>query len=200
MTSHLLAVLVRRTATIDSIDVHLALPMRRLLRTGQIDGYRLGGGYTGAWDPGYDASLDPRNWRTCDTCGASTRLGAGRCTLCAEAVDVGDAPGTVPAGNTHDWASHPGDIVALATLLEPGWRYPKGHTPEAWVDLAGTVWLGTTDTPRTRTDTGETPPRLRRVFHDLHTSRRNPDPALPRTPRGPFNPDQWAVAVVDARR
>ena len=190
-----LAVLVPHTATIDSFDGHLAGPVRPLLAFRTIDSYRLGGACTGCWDPRYDPSLDPRNWRPCNTCGGSTGLGASRCTDCRSAVDTGRDPGTVVMWDASQWAPHPGDIVALPQLLHPGWRYPKGHTPDAWVDLAGIEWLDTTDATLTGTDTGQTPPRLRHVFHALQAGRRHPEPAPPRTR---FDPTRWAVAVVDA--
>jgi len=201
MRRYLLAVLIRHTATIEGIDTHLGGPMRPMLRSGLITGYRLGGTRTGAWDPDYDPTSDPRNWRPCDTCGGSTRLGAGRCTVCAAAADVGRDPGTVLRPNAADWAAHPGDIVPLPTLLDPGWRYPEGHTPQAWVDLAGTVWLDWLDSAEALpagADTGRALLRLRTVFEDLHAGRRRPDPAAPRSPRGGFDATRWSVAVVDA--
>jgi hypothetical protein len=195
MAHLLLAVLVAHTATVHSIDVHLAAPMRPLLAAHTVDSYRLGGGCTGWWDPRYDPSLDPRNWRPCGSCGGSTRLGASRCTDCLTAVDAGRDPGTVVEWNVAQWAPHPGDIVPLPPLLDPGWRYPQGTTPDAWVDHAGIEWLGTTDAKLTRTDTGETPPRLRQVFDDLQTGRRHLQPT---GRRSRFDPTRWAVAVVDA--
>jgi hypothetical protein len=48
MGSYLLAVLVGPDATIDTVDTHLAAPMRRLLRAHRVDSYRLGGAVTGA--------------------------------------------------------------------------------------------------------------------------------------------------------
>jgi len=42
------------------------------------------------------------------------------------------------------------------------------------------------------------PPRLRQVFDDLTAGRRNPQPGLPKRQRPPFEPAEWAVAVVDA--
>ncbi len=191
MARLLLAVLVPRTATVDSIDGHLAGPMRALLASHTVDSYRFGGGCTGWWDPGYDPSRDPRNWRPCSSCGGSTRLGASRCVDCFTAVDAGRASGTVLVWDVAQRAPHPGDIVPLPRLLDPGWRYPKGRAPDAWVDLAGIEWLGTTDA----TLTGQTPPRLRHVFDALDAGRRNPEPAPCRTR---FDPTRWAVAVVDA--
>jgi hypothetical protein len=99
-----------------------------------------------------------------------------------------------------DWAPHPGDIVALATLLDPAWRYPKGYTPDGWVDRAGLVDLATTEAKLLGADTGHTPARLRQVFDDLHAGRRQPAPAGQRARRGAFDPTQWAVAIVDAHR
>ena len=194
----LLAVLVRGTATVDAIDAHLRLPMRHLLREHRIDGYRLGGQVTGGWDPGYDPTMDPANWRPCGTCGGSTRVGRDRCTVCAAAEQVGRTPGTVVAWHDADWARYPGDIVALPRLLDPAWWFPKGRTPIAWVDLAGVVWLGTETAVLTSADTGEVPPRLRQVFDDLTAGRRNPQPGLPKRQRRPFDPAEWAVVVVDA--
>ena len=194
----LLAVLVRGTATIDDIDLHLRMPMRRLLRAQRIDGYRLGGQVTGGWDPDYDPTMDPANWRPCGTCGGSTRVGRDRCTVCAAAEQVGRSPGTVVAWHCADWAPHRCDIVPLPRLLDPGWRFPKGRTPIAWVDLAGVVWLGIETAVLSGTDTGEVPPRLRQVFDDLLTGRRNPQPAIRKRDRRPFDATSYAVAVVDA--
>jgi hypothetical protein len=194
----LLAVLVRDTATVDDIDTHLRMPMRRLVREHRIDSYRLGGQVTGGWDPDYDPTMDPANWRPCGTCGGSTRVGRDRCTVCAAAEQVGRTAGTVVAWHYADWAPHPGDLVALPRLLDPAWRFPAGRTPIAWVDLAGVVWLGTETAVLTGTDTGEVPPRLRQVFNDLLGGRRNPEPGVRRLDRRPFDPAGYAVAVVDA--
>jgi hypothetical protein len=60
------------------------------------------------------------------------------------------------------------------------------------------VWLDTETAMLTGTDTGEVPPRLQRVFDDLAAGRRNPEPELPRRQWRPFDPTEWAVAVVDA--
>ena len=194
----LLAVLVRGTATVDSVDAHLAKPMRWLRREHGVDGYRLGGRVTGAWDPNYDPAADPANWRPCAACGGSTRIGRDRCTVCAAAEQVGRTAGTVVAWNVTDWAAYPGDIVALPRLLDPTWRFPKRRTPIAWVDLAGVVWLDTATAILTGPDSGEVPPRLRQVFADLTAGRRNPEPGLPKRDRRAFDPSAWAVAVVDA--
>ena len=163
-----------------------------------VDRYRLGGQVTGAWDPAYDPGADPANWRPCPTCDGSTRVRGGRCTVCAAAEQVGRIRGTVMAWHYVDWAPHPGDIVALPRLLDPGWRFPTSRTPIAWVDLAGVVWLDTETAVLSGTDTGEVPPRLRQVFDDLTAGRRNPEPGLPTRQRRPFDPTEWVVAVVDA--
>jgi hypothetical protein len=219
MGHRLIAVLVRASATIATIDAHLARPMRPLLRAGTIDGYRLGGQVTGAWKPDYNPAADPANWRTCEACGGTTRIEGDECAACADAEQAGRRPGTVVPWNYTDWARYPGDIVALPRLLHPGWRFPQGRTPIAWVDLAGVVWLGTDEAVLTGTDTGHIPPRLRRVLDDLRAGRRDPDPNQPAprhrprpadlvTPwrypsrsqpqRARFNPAEWSVAVVDA--
>ncbi|MEU2610678.1 hypothetical protein ABZ570_03695 [Micromonospora sp. NPDC007271] len=218
MAHHLFAVLVRATATVTTIDAHLAKPMRLAARTHPIDGYRLGGQVTGAWDPAYDPAADPNNWHTCGACGGTTLVHGAQCRECADAVEAGRRPGTVVPWSYTDWARYPGDIVALPRLLHPGWRFPAGRTPVAWVDLAGVVWLDTNAAILTRTDTGAVPPRLLAVFRDLMIGRRDPDPAAPparrrptpavwsatwrhphpRRPRVRFEPADWSVAVVDA--
>src|SRR6266540_3629259 len=124
----LLAVLVRGTATIDDIDAHLILPMRRLLREQRIDGYRLGGQVTGGWDPTYDPTTDPANWRPCGTCGGSTRVGRDRCTVCAAAEQAGRTPGTVVA-----WPAG-----ATASSSSPSTPWPRRPSP-----LSSTRWSPT---------------------------------------------------------
>ncbi|RKF22817.1 hypothetical protein [Micromonospora globbae] len=219
MAHHLFAVLVRATATVTTIDAHLAKPMRLVARAHRIDGYRLGGQVTGAWDPDYDPAADPNNWHPCSACGGTTRVDGAECRACVDAVEAGRRPGTVVPWSYTDWARYPGDIVALPRLLHPGWRFPPGRTPVAWVDLAGVVWLGTDEAILTGTDTGAVPPRLLGVFHDLVAGRRDPDPTAPpagrrhipadrsvpwrhpgrpRRPRVRFEPADWSVAVVDA--
>jgi hypothetical protein len=64
----LLAVLVPAAATVETIDVHLDRILEPRLGTLDIDDYRLGGGFTGAWDPGYDPTRDPANHETCNRC------------------------------------------------------------------------------------------------------------------------------------
>lgn len=216
MAHHLFAVLVRATATVTTIDAHLARPMRLAARTVHIDGYRLGGQVTGAWDPDYDPAADPNNWRPCQACGGTTLVHGAQCRACADAVEAGRRPGTVVPWSYTDWARFAGDIVALPRLLHPGWRFPPGRTPVAWVDLAGVVWLNTPQA--VGTDAGAVPPRLLAVFHDLVTGRRDPDPTAAKAPGRPtpadwsapwrhprrrrsrprFEPADWSVAVVDA--
>ncbi|MGC4885745.1 hypothetical protein [Micromonospora sp. DT227] len=220
MAHHLIAALIPATATVHTIDAHLIRPMRLLARHLPIDGYRLGGQVTGAWDPSYQPHADPRNWRTCDTCRGTTRVGDTACPGCADTLVAGRRPGTVALWDYTDWAPYPGDIVALPRLLHPGWRFPPGRTPVAWVDAAGVVWLDTTHAVPAGTDTGATPPRLLHVFRDLLHEHRIPDPTaaptrrMPRPvdwavhqrrhpgrpwrPRNRFNPTDWSVAVIDA--
>ncbi|MER7894287.1 hypothetical protein ABTX15_31220 [Micromonospora sp. NPDC094482] len=221
MAHHLLAVLVRATATVTTIDAHLARPMRLLTRLHPIDGYRLGGQVTGAWNPDYDPATDPNNWHTCEACRGTTRINGAACRQCSDAVEAGRPTGTVVPWSYTDWTRYPGDIVALPRLMHPGWRFAPGRTPIAWVDLAGVVWIGTGEAILTGTDTGDIPPPLRAVFRDLIAGRRNPDPAAAaaaarhrptpadwsapwrhpgrsRRDRTRFKPADWSVAVVDA--
>ncbi|MEU7171502.1 MULTISPECIES: hypothetical protein [Micromonospora] len=219
MGHRLFAVLVRASASVATVDAHLIKPMRPLLHAGLIDAYRLGGQVTGAWSTDYKPDIEPRNWHTCQTCGATTRVQDVECPACADAVAAGRRPGTVLPFSYTDWARYPGDIVGLPRLLHPGWRFPPGRTPSAWVDLAGVVWLGVDEAILTGTDTGAVPPRLRSVFADLVAGRRNPDPTLASSRRRPtpadwsppwrhpgrprqrharFTPADWSVAVVDA--
>jgi len=196
MGHYLLAVLVGDNATVETIDTHLAKPMRRLLRAHRVDDYRFGGGVTGAWDPGYDPQADPANWRPCPRCAGTTRVAGQSCTVCADAQPAGRGPGTVLA-MPFDWVRHPGDLVPLSRLMHRDWRFPPGRTPHAWVDLAGVVWLGTEIALLTGTDTGQVPERLRQVFDDLLTGRRNPEPGIPKAQRR-FDETTALVAVVDA--
>ncbi len=196
MGNYLLAVLVGPDATLDTVDTHLAAPMRRLLRAHRIDSYRLGGAVTGAWDPGYDPQADPANWRTCSRCNGTTRALGQPCTVCDDAPSKGREPGTVVAF-AFDWVRHPGDLVPLARLMHPGWRFPPGRTPDAWVDLAGVVWLGTETAQLTGTHLGQVPEPLRHVFDDLLTGRRNPEPRVPVAQRR-FDETTALVAVVQA--
>jgi hypothetical protein len=196
MGHYLLAVLVGCNATVDTIDTHLRGPMRRLVRAHRVDDYRLGGGVTGAWDPDYHPEADPANWRPCPCCAGTTRVTGQPCTVCADAQPAGRTAGTVLA-MPFDWVPHPGDLVALSRLMHPNWRFPPGRTPHAWVDLAGVVWLGTELALLSGTDTGEVPDRLRQVFDDLLTGRRNPEPGV-RVAQRRFDETTALVAVVDA--
>ena len=96
-----------------------------------------------------------------------------------------------------EWVRHPGDLVPLARLMDRGWRFPPGRTPNAWVDRAGVVWLGTETAQLTGTDTGKVPDRLRQVFDDLLTGRRNPEPGV-RVAQRRFDETTALVAVVHA--
>lgn len=192
MGHRLLAVLVPATTTADSPYDALATVLFPLIPDGVLDSYTLGGQVTGAWDPTYDPTMDPRNWRPCAVCGGGNRAGRADCHACRDATRAGRPPGTELAF-TSDWAAHPGDIVALSRLLDPGWRFPKGRTPIGWADLAGVVWLDTELAMLTGTDTGDVPPRLQVVFDDLIAGRRT-HPCM----RQPFTIADYAVAVVDA--
>jgi hypothetical protein len=191
MGNYLLAVCVPATATTDTIDPYLDRLLRPLIRRRAIDGYRLGAAVTGAWDTDYDPAADPGNWRPCDTCTGSTRVGGKPCPHCATAADQGRSPGTVVAWNAIEWVRHPGDIVPLPRLLDPGWRFPAHRSPDAWTDGTGTVWLHTTPTPTSEPVAA----RLRHIFDDLATGRRQP--GSDHGP-GPFEPDRWSVVVVQA--
>jgi len=192
----LLAVLVPATATVDSIDAHLATPMRPLLREHSVDGYRLGGGVTGAWTPDYDPRADPANWRPCEPCAGTGRRAGRPCAACADAVEAGRPAGTVVAYHA-DWTACPGDLVLLPKLMDPAWRFPPRRSPDAWVDRAGAVWLDTSLTKYAPDAApAEVPPRLWLVFDHLLAGRRSPL-GRQRT-RGVFDPAAWSVAVVDA--
>ncbi|MEU8607755.1 hypothetical protein AB0C29_07125, partial [Actinoplanes sp. NPDC048791] len=91
MTAVLVAVLVPASATILTIDEHLAAPLHFL----PADRYRLGGEFTGIWDPAYDPRTDPANWRSCDACAATGQLVGQACTACGDAARAGRTPGTV---------------------------------------------------------------------------------------------------------
>jgi len=201
MGNSLLAVLVPATATIENIDRLLAQPMRRLLREHSIDGYRLGGQLTGAWSPDYDPQADPVNWQQCPGCGGTGQRADQPCRACADPGNTGRPPGTSVKFYTR-WAPHPGDIVPLPTLLDPAWRFPPQRTPEAWVDLAGTVWVDTS-LVKYQVDAGPAPvpPRLREVFDQLRNGRRSPwGPRRRAEGRRVevFDPAAWSVAVVAA--
>lgn len=189
-TASLVAVLVPASATAATIDPHLATPMR-LLRA---DRYRLGGEFTGAWDPGYHPRTDPANWRDCITCAA---IGPTRrtCPTCGDAADAGREPGTVLAP-ADQWVAHPGDLIALPRLLDPAWRFPTGENlvpvrettaPDMYADngLYGAQALD-------KSASGELSAGLRAVLNAL---RRHGHPH-----DEPFDPADWQLAIVAAHR
>jgi len=187
MTGLLLAVLVSGTATADTIDAHLAAPLRPLIRAQLITGYRLE--RLSAADSA--AGLNHRGRHPSSTAAAPSRrrrrLPSPPRRHAAPATAVGYAVRRVV---------RPGDLVALPALLTRDWQFPARATPHAWVDLAGVVWLGTDARQVLGTDDGTVPTRLRRVLADLAAGRRQPDPADPQPP----DPRQWQVALVHAMR
>ena len=78
MGNYLLAVLVGPDATLDTVDAHLAAPMRRLLRAHRVDSYRLGGAVTGAWDKAPVLRLVQHLGRTGRAVRAQVARGVGR--------------------------------------------------------------------------------------------------------------------------
>ena len=186
MGHRLFAVLIPAHATIDTVDQYLQPLLDHMQGHGAFDEYRLGGQVTGAWDPGYNPVLDPANWRPCAWC---DRTPPG-CRQCEHATREGRPPGTTVA-SYWDWQPHPGDIVPLAWLLDPAWRFPARLSPVAWVDRAGLVWLDNDLAVLIGAD-GDVPPRLAQLFLQLTSGRRR----LPGHP-GPFTPERWAVAIVD---
>ena len=64
------------------------------------------------------------------------RLGGG-----ADAHESGRPAGTVLA-MPFDWAPHPGDLVPLAQLMGPDWRFPPNRSPHAWVVHPGVSAFG----------------------------------------------------------
>lgn len=203
MVNYLVAVLVPSTATVDTIDTHLAGPMRHVMPWA-IDGYRFGGEFTGAWDPAYDPAADPANWRPCTACAATGATCGQPCAQCGDAARRGRPAGTVLAGGD-DWVAHPGDLVPVSALLDPAWRFPTdyrrptptGHAltdrplPDLWVDTGGVQWLHT-DLAYDSTPDGELPPGLREVLHELVSGRRAPG----RQRGGRVDPAGWQVAIV----
>ncbi|WP_250008774.1 hypothetical protein [Actinoplanes sp. M2I2] len=117
MIASLLAVLVPASATLDTIDAHLAAPLHFL----PVDRYRLGGEFTGLWDPDYDPRRDPANWRRCPHCAGTGQA----CPGCADAEPAGRDPGTVLAASSQ-WVPHSGDLIPLPRLLNPQFRFPAG--------------------------------------------------------------------------
>ncbi|GAA1622916.1 hypothetical protein [Actinoplanes couchii] len=192
-SNFLVAVLVPATATTATINAHLAGPMR-VFMPGVIDRYRLGGGYTGAWDPDYDPRTDPTNWRPCTGCAATGMIDGQPCPTCRQTPPQPHRPGMTLAG-PQDWTAHPGDIVTLTRLLDTSWRYPQlpadtaspSHrfsVPDAYADAYGMAWIG-------GPDTGETPGDLQRHWDALLDGHRHSSGER-------FDPHRWAVAIVDA--
>jgi hypothetical protein len=189
MGHHLFAVLVPAHATVVTVDGYLQPLLEPLRGPGTFDEYRLGGQTTGAWDEDYNPTLDPANWRPCDTCDGTPP----GCLHCGDAVRDGRPQGAILAPYW-DWQPHGGDIVPLSRLLDPAWRFPRRRSPVAWVDRAGLVWLDNDLAVLTGTD-GDVPPRLALIFEHLTSGRRR----LPGRP-GPFTAGDWSVAVVDTHR
>jgi hypothetical protein len=196
----MVAVLVPAHTTATTIDAHLAAPMRYLM-PGIVDRYRLGGVYTGAWDPDYTPQNDPANWRPCSACAGSGQQAAHPCPTCEDAERAGRPAGTVIA-DADSWKAHPGDIVPLTAMLADGWRFPVApafpdgrvdgrprlSVPGAYADPRGSEWLG-------GDDTGTVPRELRRCWDALLTGARTVGPH-----GEPFDPDAWSVAVVAGHR
>ena len=204
MINYLVAVLVPSAATVDTIDTHLAGPMRHLMPWA-VDRYRFGGEFTGAWDPAYDPAADPANWRPCTACAATGTTPGRPCAQCEDAPRRGRPARTVLA-DWDDWAAHPGDLVPLTALVDPAWRFPTdyrrptttgdvwtdGPSPNLWVDGAGMHWL---NFDRASNASGELPPDLRDILHRLLSGGRTPDPQR----SGGFDPADWQVAIVAGR-
>ena len=187
------AVLVPASTTVDTVDAQLTGPMRTLM-PGVIDHYRLGGEFTGAWDPDYEPRTDPENWRPCTACAATGEFAEQPCATCADAAQNGRRTGTVLA-SPENWRPHRGDIVALTRLLNPDWRMPARHgtageaanrIPDLFADRQGIVWVG-------GTSSGETPDALRTVWNSLLDGTRQVTAS-----REPFDAAAWSVAIVAA--
>ncbi|GAA2617338.1 hypothetical protein [Paractinoplanes durhamensis] len=189
-TTILVAVLVPADTTVHTIDVHLATSMHLLTP----NRYRLGGAFTGAWDPDYDPRTDPANWRPCTTCTATGHLADTRCPDCADTDSTGRRPGTVLAYDDR-WIRHPGDLIPLHRLLDPQWRFPTGEhlvparattAPDLYVDgFHGLRWLQATTS-------GEISAGLRAVLHAVVTDRTRPGTDAASDLSG------WQLAVVAA--
>lgn len=187
------AVLVPASTTIDTVDAQLAGPMRTLM-PGVIDRYRLGGEFTGAWDPDYEPRTEPQNWRPCTACAATGVLAGQPCATCVDAAPHGRRTGTVLAG-PENWRPHRGDIIALTRLLNPDWRMPARHgtageagnrIPDLFADRQGIVWID-------GTSSGQTPGALRAVWDSLLDGTRQATPSVE-----PFDAAVWSVAIVAA--
>jgi hypothetical protein len=187
-TARLVAVLVPAGATAATIDAYLSASMRSL----PVDRYRLGGEFTGAWDPDYDPRTDPANWRDCGTCSA-TGHPSRTCPTCGDAADAGRTPGTVLAPSDQ-WVTHPGDLIPLARLLDPAWRFPTGENlnpprestaPDLYADdrFYGVRTLD-------KSASGELSVGLRTVLNAL-LRHRHPH-------EDPFDPADWQLAILAA--
>ncbi|GLI00664.1 hypothetical protein [Phytohabitans aurantiacus] len=204
MINFLAAVLVPSTATVDTIDTYLTGPMR-ILSPWPVDRYRLGGEFTGAWDPAYEPATDPANWRLCTACAVTGQIAGRPCQQCGDAPQQGRPLGTIVA-DFDQWAAHPGDLVPLTTLLDPSWRLPTdyrrpstpadqvrhyGASPDLWIDGTGMQWLSVD-----RTDdgavTGDLPYDLQDILRRLLSGARVPQP----NHNGAFDPAAWQVAIV----
>ncbi len=136
MARLLLAVLVPGTATPDTIDTHLAAPLRPLIRAKVITGYRLDRPSATDTPTNHHHNSHRRHSVTAPTPNQYRRWLPTRRRLGADT-----APGTAPAGDPGHRIIRPGDLVALPALLAAHWQFPARATPHAWVDLAGVVWL-----------------------------------------------------------
>jgi hypothetical protein len=181
------AVLVPASVTINTIGAHLAAPLHFL----PADSYRLGGEFTGAWNPDYDPRRDPANWRTCPDC-----AGTGRdCPTCADAALAGRLPGTILAA-VNQWRPHPGDLIPLPRLLDPQFRFPAGDrlipgrdttAPDLYADAFH--GLRALD----KTPSGEISTGLRTVLQAVLTGRRDHG-----ADTRPIDPADWQIAMVAA--
>ena len=169
-----------------------------------VDRYRLGGEFTGAWDPANDPTADPANRRPCTACAATGQRAGQSCEHCSDAPRQGRPAGTILA-HWDQWVAHPGDLLPLTRLLDPGWRFPTEYrrpsatddvrtgaaSPDLWDDGAGMQWLGVEVTDDGSL-TGELAPGLRDILRRLLSGQRVPDP----NKSGAFDPANWQVAIV----
>ena len=191
MIDSLVAVLVPASAAIDTIGAHLATPLHFL----PADRYRLGGEFTGAWDPGYDPRRDPANWRSCRDCAGTGRLTGKACSGCGDAEPAGRSGGTVLA-SSDQWALHPGDLIPLPRLLDPQFRFPAGNQLAAMrettaPDLYADRFYGLRALDKEAS--GEVSNGLRTVLQAVltgHTDRS--------ADNDPVDPADWQIAVVAA--
>jgi hypothetical protein len=187
MIVSLVAVLVPASATADTIGAHLAAPLHFL----PTDSYRLGGEFTGTWDPDDDPRRDPANWRTCPDC-----AGTGRdCPTCADADPADRRRGTILAA-TDQWVPHPGDLIPLPRLLDPQFRFPAGDrlTPTRETtapDLYADAFNGIRALDKM--PSGEVSTGLRTVLQAALTGRRDS-----RADIHPIDPADWQIAMVAA--